>query len=288
MRRSTGGSTLSREDLTAWVRVLLASAVVYAKDLLALYSTWGFMLVRLSVPMFMIATAWALSRLSGGMSPFEALGYSDYVAFVAIGFSLYSLLTATLFDVGERLHRELVQGTLEAILVTPASRFSWLFGNALGSLGVSLLDLVIILAYYTIIFGSASLHLEAAPQAAAVLALGFIGMVGMGLLLGGIIVNLKEPHAFNVMLTPFLMLLSGMMFPVEVLPSPLDTAAELIPLTLTLEAVRSLLLKGGGISSVEGLLVKLAIEAVVYTLAGYMVFKTLEERARRSGGLTKF
>ncbi|BAN91051.1 ABC transporter permease [Aeropyrum camini] len=253
MRRSTGGSTHSNRAPPSRARVLLASAEVYAKDLLALYSTWGFMLVRLSVPMFMIATAWAVSRLAGGASPFESLGYGDYVAFVAIGFSLYSLLTATLFDVGERLHRELVQGTLEAVLVTPASRFAWLFGNALGSLVVSLMDLVIVLAYYSLIFGAGGLHLDAAPQAVLALALGFVGMLGMGLLLGGIVVNLKEPHAFNVMLTPFLMLLSGMMFPVEVLPSPLKGAAELVPLTLTLEAVRSLLLKGEDFSSLEGL-----------------------------------
>lgn len=270
------------------LRVLAASMRTYALDVLALYSTWGFILVRLSVPAFMIATAWALSRIASPGSLLSGLGYTDYTGYVALGIAFYSMLTATLFEVGERLHRELVQGTLETLLVTPAGRAPWLLGNALGSLAISLIDVILVALYYWLVFGLDKLHPEGVPGAALAVLLGLAGMTGLGVLLAGIVLNLKEPHAFNVMLTPFLMLLSGMMFPVGVLPQPLREAAGLLPLTHAIEAVRRSLLQGHTISMIQPLLEALAVQAVVYLALGLLVFRVLESWARRSGGLVKY
>lgn len=273
-----GGYTPSR------LQVLRASLRAYARDVLALYSAWGFMLVRLSVPVFMIATAWALSRIASPGGLVAGLGYGDYVGYVALGFAFFSMLTATLFEVGERVHREMVQGTLETVLLTPASRLAWLIGGALGSLAISLLDVALVILYYVSFFGG-SIHVAGIPYAALALVLSLAGMTGMGIALAGLVVNLKEPHAFNVMLTPFLMLLSGMMFPAEALPGPLYTLSRLIPVTHGIEAVRSSLLLG---ATDPGPLIVLGLEALAYTVLGLAVFRLLEARARRGGGLGTF
>ncbi len=270
------------------LRILAASLRTYALDVLALYSTWGFILVRLSVPAFMIATAWALSKIASPSGMLAEMGYTDYTGYVALGIAFYSMLTATLFEVGERLHRELVQGTLETVLVTPAGRAPWLLGNALGSLMISLVDVILVAVYYWLAFGLDSLHAEGLPGAVLAALLGLAGMTGLGVLLAGLVINLKEPHAFNVMLTPFLMLLSGMMFPVEALPPALREASGLLPITHAIEAVRRSLLLGHTPDVIQPLLETLAVQAVVYLLLGLAVFRTLEAWARRSGGLVKY
>ncbi|MCE4603128.1 MAG: ABC transporter permease [Desulfurococcales archaeon] len=273
-----GGYTPSK------LQVLRASLASYARDVLALYSAWGFVLVRLSVPVFMVATAWALSKIASPSGLVASLGYGDYVGYVALGFAFFTMLTTTLFEVGERIHREMVQGTLETVLLTPASRLAWLIGGALGSLLISLVDVALVIVYYVALFGG-EVYLGGAPYALAGLLLSLAGMMGMGIALAGLVVNLKEPHAFNVMLTPFLMLLSGMMFPVEALPEPVEAVSRLIPVTHGIEVVRSSLLQG---ESASQLLWILGLEALVYTMVGYMVFRLLEARARRLGGLGSF
>ena len=286
LRRGMGGST--RFSRPSPLRVALASAVIYAKDVIAYYSLGGFVLVRLSVPLFMVATAWAIDRVTGGGGLVAKLGYEDYVAYVALGFAFFGLMTTTLFEVGERIHREMVQGTLEVLLAAPASRAAWLAGTALGSLAISLVDMTLVILYYIALFGAGSIHLGLIHHAAAVVLLGVAGMMGLGVLLAGLIVNLKEPHAFNVLMTPFLMLLSGMMFPVEALPSLVSWASQLIPLTHAIESLRLVLLQGSTIGEVSGLLGILAGQGLIYGVLGYIVFKAQESRARRSGGLGKF
>lgn len=277
-----GGSTPSR------LQVALASLRTYALDVLALYTTWGFVMVRLSIPAFMIATAWALSRIASPEGLLASLGYESYVAYVALGMAFFSMMTSTLFEVGERLHREMVQGTLETIMVTPASRAAWLAGTALGSLAISIADVALVLLYYVLLFGTGDISLSGAPLALAALAMGVAGMAGLGILLGGIVINLKEPHAFNVMLTPFLILLTGMMFPVEALPQALQVLARAIPLTHTIELVREALLLGSSMEDGLGRLAFLAAQAAFYIVVGLGMFTVLERRSRRVGGLSTF
>ncbi len=271
-----------------FIRVLVASLRTYAKDLLAYYSSWGFLLVRLSIPLFMIATAWALARIASPGGLVYGLGYTDYIGFVALGFAFFSMLTTTLFEVGEKMHRELVQGTLEIVLVTPASRAAWLAGNALGSLMVSFIDVVLVIAYYAGIFGMERISIGMIPHALLGILLGVMGMMGMGLILGGIVINLKEPHAFNVLLIPFLILLTGMMFPVEALPDGLQQLSKAIPLTHSIEIAREAVLKATPLWMLEGKVKTLVVQAITYTTVGYIVFKILEDRARKTGNLIKF
>lgn len=279
---------MARSTRSSWLRVFAASTVTYAKNMLAYYGRWGFVLVRLSVPAFMIATAWALSRIASGSSLVVSLGYPDYTAYVAMGYAFTGVLFTTVFHVGEKLHDELVQGTLETVLVTPASRLAWLLGSAFGNLLVSLVDVAMVTAYYTALFETRGLHLGMAHHAVAAIALGILGLVGMGLMMAGIIVNLKEPHGFSVLLTPFLMLLSGMMFPVEILPHPLNAVSQLLPLTHTLTLLRNSILLGTPLTRQMGTVEILIVESAAYMAAGYVVFTALESRARRTGTLVKF
>ena len=270
------------------LRVFTASMRVYAADLIALYGLWGFLLVRMSIPAFMIATAWGISRIASPSSLTASLGYLDYTAYAALGFAFFGMLAATLFDAGEKLHREMVQGTLEIVMATPASRAAWLLGNAAGGLMLSLVDVALVIVYYTAVFGSESFNLAGAPLAAVSVAIGVVAMTGLGILLGGLVINLKEPHAFNVLLTPFIMLLSGMMFPVEILPQPLAVASQALPLTHVIESVRASLLRGAGFWEIAPHLGILAVEAVIYSVAGYALFTALERRALKNGDLVKY
>ncbi len=85
----------------------------------------------------------------------------------------------------------------------------------------------------------------------------------------------------------FLLLVSGVYYPLSVLPPPLQLAGRLSPLTYTLAGIRRCLLSGVSIADMVptmGMLV--AMGAVLIPLALY-VFGRMERRAKRLGLLKR-
>jgi ABC-2 type transport system permease protein len=75
---------------------------------------------------------------------------------------------------------------------------------------------------------------------------------------------------------------------VEVLPAPLRSVADLLPLTHALEALRRALLTGADLASLVGPLSRLALFAAVLLPVSLAAFAWAVRRAKDDGSLTHF
>ncbi len=84
-------------------------------------------------------------------------------------------------------------------------------------------------------------------------------------------------------------LLSGTVFPIEVMPQWMQTlASSLSPLTHALDALRAALLEGASLSAVGDSLLILAGFAAVLLPLGILALEWGLRHARRNGGLSRF
>ena len=84
-----------------------------------------------------------------------------------------------------------------------------------------------------------------------------------------------------------LLLVSGVYYPLQVLPAALRVVGNASPLTYTLSGLRSALLNGAGIGALLGTIgLLLGIGAVLIT-AGFAAFGRAEARAKRLGLLKR-
>jgi len=167
------------------------------------------------------------------------MGGSSYFAFLAAGFlasaTMYAATFESLFSAFSRMH---VQKTWEAILNAPmtlddvvAGEWAWAATKALAA-GLCMFAVVAA-------FGYASL--PAALAAIPVIVLVGLAFAGMGLVVNSLATGYDFfSYYMTLLLTP-MMMLSGVFFPVDRLPAPIQALAQALPLYHGVALVRPLL-----------------------------------------------
>ncbi|MGE5468418.1 MAG: ABC transporter permease [Ignavibacteria bacterium] len=241
---------LSRRALAVWQRNFL----VWRK--LAIPSVLG----NLADPMIYL---FGLGYGLGGLLP--QVGGVPYIVFLAAGTVCSSTMNAASFEAlysgFSRMH---VQKTWEAIMNAPVSLDDVVAGEWLWAAAKATLSGAAILIVITLLgFVSSPLALWALPA---------IFLTGLCFAAMGLIITALAPsydffmYYFTLLITP-MMLLSGVFFPVEQLPRGVQWAAEVLPLSHSVQLIRPLL--SGAVPAAAGLhvLVLAAIAAAAFAVA---------------------
>jgi ABC-2 type transport system permease protein len=159
------------------------------------------------------------------------------------------------------------RGSMEQLFATPVGRFEIIVGKLLPYLVLGFLALLLTLA-----FGMIAFDLPVRGSLLLVFLLGLVflaGMLGQGLLISVVTRNqlvATQAAALSAMLPS--VILSGMLFPIENMPLPLQALSHLIPARYLVDGLRGVLLKGNGLSVLwPDLVAMLAFTAVVLLLA---------------------
>lgn len=185
------------------------------------------------------------------------------------------------------MYDEESQGTWDLVALTPVSRFAWMFGKTLAGMTASFIDLAIVLGAGIALFGL-SVHVAQIPVAVLALALTVIALQGFAFLMAAVGLLWKEPHAMVVLLSPILVLVSGMMIPVAALPRAVQYVSFAFPLTHGLEAIRRALLLGDGLAALLPVFLRLLATGAALLVVGYAAFKLMERRALKAGALGRY
>jgi ABC-2 type transport system permease protein len=187
------------------------------------------------------------------------------------------LVMLTLFgsgSTGANLQQEIQTGSHERMLVTPLSRPSLLMGRALKEIAPVLAQALVVIVV-TVPFGFDL------PPLGALVGLGILGVfaIGMGSLSYSLALAVKDQDWMfwviqQTLLFPML-LLSGMMLPIDNGPAWLQVASLFNPLTYIVEAERALFTTGIGDTAVLWGLVA----ALVTAAAGLWTGTSLMRRA---------
>jgi ABC-2 type transport system permease protein len=210
--------------------------------------------------------------------------HATYAEFVAIGMVVGLVVALMLERVATVVRQEQMQGTLEALLVTPTALGTVQAGSAAFELLVVPVHAAALLVVVAIAFGL-RLHLDGVLPSLVVLA-AFVPFVwGLGLAGAGAMLTFRRGAGVVGLAATAMAVTAGAYFPISVLPGWLESIAAANPLGLSLEAVRETLIGGTAWAGVgERLLVLVPLSCAAMAF-GVLAFRLAVERERRLGTL---
>jgi ABC-2 type transport system permease protein len=124
--------------------------------------------------------------------------------------------------------------------------------------------------------------------ALVLLAVSSISFVGVGMITAVLpLISPEKGAQLGFMAQGFLLVVSGVYYPVEVLPGWMQALSVISPATYALEGIRAAVLDGAGLGEVWGDLWPLLVLGAVCVPLGLAVFKAGERYAKRHGKLKR-
>jgi ABC-2 type transport system permease protein len=246
------------------------------------------LLTRTSAFAFAVVSLYFLSRFVGaGPDQYLRPYGGNYLAFGLVGLLVTELQYVGVTSLGQRVRLAQLMGFLEAELATPAPAWMVLGAAPVYEFASALLRSTAYLIGASFLLG---VSFERAQPLSVALVVPFVLMafVGLGLLTAAGTMLTRRANPVAVVLGAASVFLSGVLYPVTVLPRWLQSAGRLLPLTHALEALRRALLIGASPRELAPTLGTLALFGCLLTPAGLLLFVYALRRARVDGSLTHY
>ncbi|MBN1304476.1 MAG: ABC transporter permease [Anaerolineales bacterium] len=246
---------------------------------------WSWELVWL---VYSIADSLAVSYIGLGMEHISGADHIDgryLVLYLVIGTLVWRFLSVIFYWITDLISIERWEGTIEYTLMAPIRRLTHMAGQTFFAVFYSLLFTGVILA---VVVGMFDLDLSTANLFGATLMLlaGSLSFVGIGIM--GSTLPLLFPERGSQMthiIIAILLLISGVYYPVDVLPKLLQKLSVASPATYVLSGVRLALLEGVSTGTLWPYIWPTLIIGAAAIPAGLWVFKIAERYAKRTGKL---
>jgi len=179
------------------------------------------------------------------------------------------------------------EGTIEYTFMAPIRRVTHLMGICLFAIGYGLARTLVVLIVAIALFDLDFSHANVLA-AVAVLAASTLPLVGLAIFTSVLpMLSPQKGEQMSIAVQGFLLLVSGVYYPLSVLPVPLQVAGYASPLTYTLDGIRRALLNSASVGEeVPAILILLAMGAAMIPAAVW-VFSWAERRAKRLGLLKR-
>jgi ABC-2 type transport system permease protein len=249
----------------------------------------GWVFWPIALPALYVLQASAFSGdLPAALNAFaDRTGTGEVAAFLFLGWTAYMWLSFVLWGPGTALRTEQIRGSLEAQLLTPASRAVVLFGPAVQELIWLVVVLGVVLGALVAAFGMTIGPGELAA-AIGVLLVGLPSLYGLGALFAALVLRFGEVDAPVQLVRGLFTAVCGMSFPIAVLPDTAWWVAVWLPPTYLIADLRAVLLGSDPVFGlVPDLAILLAMGAVLCGLA-MLAFRATERHARRGGSLAQY
>jgi ABC-2 type transport system permease protein len=199
---------------------------------------------------------------------YGSLRYLDFLTPAVIALTVFF---GTVMSTGYAIAGERQDGTIVRILMTPVSRGAVILGKTIHQLILQLARAVILIVGAILIFGvtmNGSWLLVA-----LVLIIFTLGSVGLGIAMSAIADDMTSFQQLSMLFTLPAMFTTGVFFPLSSVPDWMRWIAYLIPLTYANDAMRTIMVKGQGLSAISHDLIILSIYAVVIFAIGVRLFR---------------
>jgi len=212
----------------------------------------------------------------------------DYlVLYLGIGTLVWSYLRTVFSIISEMIAWERWEGTIEYTMMAPVSRLTHLLGVSLFSVFYGLLRSALLLGAIALLF---DLELDGANLAGAmlVLAVGSLSFIGVGMMAAVLpLLFTERGDEMTFTISSVLLLVSGVYYPVTVLPNWMQPVARVSPATYVLEGMRAAILDGAPVTALWPSLWPTLVIGLVTIPAGVLVFSFVERYAKRTGRLKR-
>ncbi len=229
-----------------------------------------------------------LSRFVGAaINPHLAVYRGNYLGFVVIGFLATEFQQVGVSGLAQRIRFAQMMGTLEAEVATPAPPWMVLGAPPVYEFAASSVRSAAYLLGAKLLLGLDLSRVNLVSLAISV-PLIIAAFSGLGLLAAATTMLVRRMNPVAMVIGSLSFFLSGVMYPVTVLPAWLREVGRLLPLTHALAVLRGALLVGAGPGELRDSLLALLIFAGVLAPIGAGLFAFALRRARVDGSLSHY
>ena len=248
---------------------------------------WGWEIAWLA---YSVVTVLAVTYIAPGMQALTGAPASD-INFLTIYLLIGTLVWAFLADVFDStafmVGWERWEGTIEYTFMAPIRLATMLLGSSVFSVAYAALRTMVVFAvamlFFKIDLGNANIL-----TAMIFLATGSIGFLGVGLMASTLpLMYVERGSQMTVIVSATLLLVSGIYYPISVLPGWLQAMSWVSPARYVLEGIRAGILDGRPITELGATLWPLVLISVVTVPLGVWIFGVAATYAKRTGRLKR-
>jgi ABC-2 type transport system permease protein len=229
-----------------------------------------------------------LSRFVGAaVNPHLAAYRGNYLGFVVLGFLGTEFQQVGVSGLAQRIRIAQMMGTLEAEVATPAAPWMVLGAPPVYEFALSSLRSAAYLLGAKLLLG---LDLSRVNWASLAIAIPLIiaAFSGLGLLAAASTMLVRRMNPVSMVIGSLSFFLSGVMYPVSVLPGWLRAIGRVLPLTHALAVLRGALLSGASPGELRDSFLALLVFAGLLAPVGAVLFAYALKRARLDGSLSHY
>jgi ABC-2 type transport system permease protein len=271
--------------MTTLARELKASYAFIERNYYIVKRYWAWELVWL---VYTVANSLSISYIgvgAGQVSGGTGIDSKYLVLYLAVGTIVWRYLAVIFYWVTDVVGLERWEGTIEYTLMAPISRFMHMVGQTAFAVLYSLVHTLVVLIV-TVLFFDVSLTNANLLGFFVLLIAGSLSFIGISIV--GSVLPLLFPERGSQMthlIIAGLLLVSGVYYPVSVLPGWLQVFSYLSPATYVLDGSREALLNGAGTLSLWRFIWPLLLMGLISIPAGLRIFRWAERYAKRTGKL---
>jgi ABC-2 type transport system permease protein len=275
--------------MTTVVQSMRASYAFIERNINLTKRYWGWEVVWLTYSIANALSITFIGRASGAITgkEFTQAEVDRTILYLLVGTLVWHYLSIVFDNISEMIAWERWEGTIEYTFMAPVSRMTHMLGQTSFALVYGLIHTTVILLVVSLFF-----HLSLAQAnvlgALSVLAIGSLSFVALGIM--GAVLPLLFPERGAQMthvVQAILLLISGVYYPITVLPDWMQSLSRLSPATYVLEGMRAALLLGAGPLELWRQILPLLAMGVVTLPLGIYIFGRAERYAKRTGKLKR-
>ena len=251
---------------------------------------WGWELVWVT---YNIINALSVTFIAAAMQKtnpgvhFSTAQISYAVLYLTIGTAIWSFVSVVFDNVTEMVTMERWEGTIEYTFMAPVSRMTHMFGACafalLHGFALTVAQLFVVSLFFNLDLGHADWI-----ASLVILGTGSISLIGLG------IVSAVLPMLFTergsqmaYIIRAVMLLVSGVYYPVSVLPGWMQWISRVTPTTYMLDGLRASIQGGKSLAQLGGDVWPLLACGVVSIPLGLAIFNQAERYAKRTGKLKR-
>jgi ABC-2 type transport system permease protein len=253
------------KEISGTIRMYLASAW-YSYRALYAWQTFGpYISGKVVFPIAQMLFFLFMGKLAGTADPL----------YIVLGHILLLPATNGVAGVSMTISGEREFRTLPYLIACPAPRGPLFLGRSLVHILDGLLSTIVAFILGVLLFHIDLTHANLPLTALCILLLS-VTSCGIGLIMGSMSLRSREAWTVTSMISILLYMLSGVNFPVTVLPKFFQTLSYGLPLTRGIQAAR-LAMNGAGWAAIQSLFLSEMLIGLLYIGVGYLMFLWFEK-----------
>lgn len=236
---------------------------------------------------FLVPVIYYSSRIVGGSAAPSLGPYgTDYFPFLLLGIAFQDFMTISLSTFNASIRDHQLMGTLEIVMLSPTPVPMVLLYSSLYSYVFTSLRFALYLAV-GMAFGLDLIHANVVSFV-IVMVLSIASFAPLGILSAALTLTIKRGETANMILSGASVVLSGVIYPVGILPVPLQKCAQFLPFTHSLSGIRKAFLMGVGPDQLLPEIGRLALFAIILLPLALLIFQAATRHAKVTGTLGQY